>query len=98
MSRLTFILVLTIALFSCVQAQAQQPDSKPIRIGIIGLDTSHVTAFTKLLNDPNAKGDLAGLRVVAGFPGGSPDIASSRERIKGFNDTLRDKMQVEIGD
>ncbi len=81
-----------------LDARAQQPDSKPIRVGIIGLDTSHVTAFTKLLNDPNAKGDLAGLRVVAGFPGGSPDIASSRDRIKGFTDTLRDKMQVEIVD
>ena len=30
-----------------------------LRIGIIGLDTSHVVAFTKILNDPKATGPLA---------------------------------------
>ena len=40
------------------------------RIGMIGLDTSHVIAFTKQINDP--KNDY-GCKVVAGFPGGSPD-------------------------
>ncbi len=40
---------------------------KVFRIGMIGLDTSHVVAFTKLLNDP-AKG--YGCQVVAGYPGG----------------------------
>jgi hypothetical protein len=71
---------------------------KPLRVGIIGLDTSHVVAFTKVLNDPNAKGNLAGLRVVAAFPGGSPDIASSRDRIAGFTKTLRDQYHVEMVD
>ena len=46
----------------------------PIKIGIIGLDTSHVPAFTGLFNDPKAEGDLAGFKVVAGFPGGSQDV------------------------
>ncbi len=66
--------------------------------GIIGLDTSHVVAFTKLLNDPRAKGDLAGVRVVAAYPGGSPDIASSRDRLEGFTKTLREQYGVEIVD
>ena len=40
----------------------------------MGLDTSHVIAFTQMLNDPKAAGELARLKIVAGFPGGSPDI------------------------
>src|SRR5687767_10919589 len=48
-----------------------------LKIGIIGLDTSHVTAFTKALNDPQATADLAGCKVVAAYPKGSPDIESS---------------------
>jgi len=72
---------------------------KPLRAGIIGLDTSHVVAFTKLLNDPKAKGELAGLRVVAAFPGGSPDLPKlSTGRIPGFTKTLKETYGVEIVD
>ncbi len=63
-----------------------------LRAGIIGLDTSHVTAFTKLLNNPKNEGDLAGVRVVAAFPGGSQDVASSRDRLEGFTKHMRDKF------
>jgi len=68
-----------------------------LRAGIIGLDTSHAEAFTKLLNDPNAAGDLAGVHVVAAFPGGSPDIALSRDRVGPVTDQMR-AMGVEIVD
>lgn len=71
---------------------------KPLRVGIIGLDTSHVVAFTKVLNAPDAKGDMAGLRVVAAYPGGSSDVAASRDRVEGFTRQLRDVFQVEIVD
>ncbi len=71
---------------------------KPLRAGIIGLDTSHVVAFTKVLNDPDARGDLAGIRVVAAYPGGSPDVASSRDRVEGFTLRLREEFKVEIVD
>ena len=70
--------------------------AKPLRAGIIGLDTSHVTAFTKLLNAPDQKPELEGVRVVAAFPGGSPDIASSRDRVTGYTNELRDKFGVSI--
>jgi Oxidoreductase family, NAD-binding Rossmann fold len=75
-----------------------QPDgsSKPIRAGIIGLDTSHVTAFTQLLNAPSPKPEVAGVRVVAAYPGGSPDLPASRDRVAGFTQELRDKFGVEI--
>lgn len=76
-------------------AQAQDKRAPAIRAGMIGLDTSHVPAFTKLFN--NAKeGDLASIKVVAGYPGGT-DIPASRDRVKGFTEQLR-KMGVEIVD
>jgi predicted dehydrogenase len=63
------------------------------RIGIIGLDTSHVTAFTELLHNP-AKN--YGCKVVAGYPGGSPDIESSIGRVPEYTKTLKEKFGVEI--
>jgi len=71
-------------------------DPSPLRIGLIGMDTSHVPAFTKLFHDPVASGDLAGFRVVAGFPDGS-DTPMSRDRIEGFTNEARD-LGVEIVD
>lgn len=70
----------------------------PLRAGIIGLDTSHVVAFTRVLNGPKARGDLGGVRVVAAYPGGSPDVAASRDRVQGFTKQLRDEFQIEIVD
>src|SRR6266536_2406135 len=72
-------------------------EEKVMRIGIIGLDTSHVPAFTKIFNDPKATGDLAGFKVVVGFPGGSQDIPSSRDRVAKFTADLKG-MGVEIVD
>lgn len=68
---------------------------KVFRVGIIGLDTSHVPAFTKLMNDP-AK--AYGCKVVAGYSGGSPDIEASAGRVQKFTDQLRDELGVEIVD
>jgi predicted dehydrogenase len=69
-----------------------------IRIGIIGTDTSHVTAFTKLLNDKSDPGHIPGARVVAAFKGGSPDVDSSRTRVETFAAELKDKWGVEFVD
>ncbi len=91
----------TTALLSTLLATAPtvgQESPKPLRVGIIGLDTSHVVAFTNVLNNPKATGDLAGLKVVAAYPGGSPDVAASRDRVEGFTTQLRDKFGVEIVD
>ena len=67
-----------------------------IKVGIIGLDTSHVIEFTKILNDPSNPGHVAGARVVAGYPGGSPDVEASRTRIDKFTAELKTKYGVEI--
>jgi len=75
---------------------ARAADSAPLRAGMIGLDTSHVPAFAKIFDHPNATGDLAGVKVVAGYPGGT-DIPASRDRVKGFTEQLRG-MGIEIVD
>jgi hypothetical protein len=69
-----------------------------LRIGLIGLDTSHATAFTEILNNPQAKDHVPGAKVVAAFKGGSPDIESSITRVEGYTATLRDKHGVRIVD
>ena len=68
------------------------------KIGFIGLDTSHVVAFTELLNDPLNKWHVPGARVVVAWPGGSPDFPKSIDRVPGFTETLRDKHGVAIVD
>jgi predicted dehydrogenase len=71
--------------------------SKENRVGIIGLDTSHCIAFTKLLNAPDVASDLAGNRVVAAYPWGSRDIESSTSRIPEYTEEIK-KMGVKIVD
>jgi hypothetical protein len=80
---------------SVAQLSAQTPD---IRVGIIGTDTSHVTAFTRLLNDKDDPGHVAGARVVAAFKGGSADVDASRTRVDRFAQELKDKWGVEFVD
>ncbi len=58
------------------------------KLGIIGTDTSHATAFAKLLT-----GDT---KIVAAYKGGSPDIASSRTRVDNYAEELHTKYGVEI--
>ena len=77
-------------------AVAQEKQTE-LKAGIIGLDTSHAVAFTRLLNDPKAPAELANCRVVAAYPKGSPDIQSSVSRVPGYIEEVR-KLDVEIVD
>ncbi len=68
------------------------------RVGIIGLDTSHVTAVTSSLNVPKQGMDWKGYKVVAAYPTkGSADMKESIGRLAGFTDTVK-SMGVEIVD
>src|SRR6266702_691366 len=69
-----------------------------LRIGIIGCDTSHVTAFTENLNNPAAKDHVPGGKVVAAFKGGSQDIPESASRIEGYAKTLTEKYGLKLYD
>lgn len=72
--------LLIAALFTSVAVAAE----KQIRVGMIGLDTSHATAFTKLLNDPKHPDHIPGAKIVAAVPAVSRDIESSYARIDRF--------------
>ncbi|MBB5035514.1 Gfo/Idh/MocA family protein [Prosthecobacter vanneervenii] len=81
----------------CVAALVGTPlMADDLRIGIIGLDTSHSEQFTLRLNDPANPNHIPGARVVVAFPGGSPDIEESKTRVEGFTATVRDKFGVRI--
>jgi len=67
-----------------------------IRLGIVGTDTSHVIAFTQILNDPSDKYHVPGARVVAAYKGGSPDVETSRTRVDKYAQDLQAKWKVEI--
>lgn len=68
------------------------------RIGIIGLDTSHVVAFTKTINENSSDPAYEGFKVVAAYPTkGSADMPSSIDRLAGFTERLKG-MGVEIVD
>jgi predicted dehydrogenase len=88
--RFTTLLIATFSILGFLQAQAEE-----IKVGIIGLDTSHVIAFTKAFNDPKATGDLAVCRVVAAYPKGSPDIESSTSRVPKYIEEMTE-MGIEI--
>lgn len=68
----------------CVGLSAKEP----VKIGLIGLDTSHSTAFTELIND-SADPMAEGFRIVAAYPYGSRTIRSSAERIPGYTEAVR---------
>lgn len=60
-----------------------------IKIGIIGLDTSHSTAFTELLNGDSDDKFVKEFEVVAAYPYGSKTIQSSYERIPGYIEEVK---------
>jgi predicted dehydrogenase len=57
-------------------AESAEGLKTPIKTGIIGLD-AHGLPWTQIINNPKATGELADMKVVAAYPGGSPDIPAS---------------------
>ena len=84
-----------------IMASPHFPTSKPTDspadrpIGMIGLDTSHAPAFTKIFNDPEAAEDVAGFRITHAYPHGSRDIESSSSRIPKYTQEMQG-LGVEI--
>jgi predicted dehydrogenase len=76
-------------------AVAAEP-TLPLKAGIIGLD-AHARSWAKIFNNPEATGELADLTVVAGYPGGSPDIPQSMDLLEKGVAAFRE-MEIEIVD
>ena len=89
--------VLVALMIMSLPAFVSAEEPRELKVGIIGLDTSHAIAFTKELNNPEAKPDVANCRVVAVYPKGSPDIESSVSRVPDYIEQIK-KLDVEIVD
>ena len=96
MKRLNFLCVFLLAVM--IFTGAVFAEEKVIRLGMIGLDTSHVIAFTRILNDESNSNHIPGAKVVAGFKGGSPDIPSSANRVDNYTKQLQEEFGVTIYD
>lgn len=68
-----------------------------IRLGVIGLDTSHAPAFAKAMNERAVEAGKRPVRVVAAYPHGSSQIESSASRIPKFTEDFK-AMGIEIVD
>lgn len=82
-----------LVLVSCLTLAAFAAD---LRLGIVGTDTSHVIAFTKLLNDAANPEHITGARVVAAYKGGSSDLKDSYSRVDKYAAELADSWKVEM--
>lgn len=69
-----------------------------LRIGMIGLDTSHCGAIVNTLNYEDNAHHVTGGKIVGAFPGGTQLCAVSRDRVEKFTDEMRDKHGVALYD
>jgi len=87
------------ALLMSLPARGAEPAKSPewatkdLKAGIIGTDTSHVPAFTKLFNVTHPEWRI---KVVAAYKGGSPDLPTSADRVEKFAATIQKDYGVEI--
>jgi hypothetical protein len=79
-----------------VAATAVMLNAAEIKVGIVGTDTSHVVAFSKVLNDQSNPDYIPGVKIIAAYKGGSPDIESSASRVEGYAKELVEKWGIEI--
>lgn len=78
------IIVLSIcALFSCLAQDV-------VKVGIIGLDTSHSIAFTKMLNGSEDIDYVRKYEVIAAYPYGTTAIESAAKRIPEYTSQMKD--------
>lgn len=82
-------LLLTMSLLSATRAFGDD-----LKLGLVGCDTSHATAFTALLNDEKHPKHVAGARVVAAVKTFSADVPSSASRVDGYEKELKEKWGV----
>ena len=88
MKKLTGVLTVLIVV-ACAVATSYAADG-PFKLGVIGATTSHVPAFIKTINDPNAQELFQGFEIVGVFPGGVPDNPDSWDRVAGYTKDCED--------
>lgn len=75
---------------------APSPTARDLKLGVIGLDTSHVEALAATFNDPASPHAIPGTRITTAFPGGSPDFPLSWDRLPRYTELFRDRYEVTL--
>lgn len=91
-----FLAIVFVGLAGMMNIKADE-QSSTLRVGFIGLDSSHCIAFTELLQREGNAGDLAGVKIVAAYPGGNPEFPLSRDRVQGYTEKMK-SLGVQIVD
>lgn len=79
----TIVLLLSCLMMGSLSAQ------DVIKLGIIGLDTSHSPAFIKMINGKEAPEKFKKFKIVAAYPYGSTELELSKKRIPGYIDEAK---------
>lgn len=82
--------VLALFAMGATALRAEEKSPAPLRVGIIGCDTSHVPSFAKSILE-GKRPEIQGLKLVAAYPGGSDDFPPSRDRVQKFTADLREQ-------
>tara|TARA_B100000700_G_scaffold6400_1_gene6828 strand:- start:13924 stop:14931 length:1008 start_codon:yes stop_codon:yes gene_type:complete len=90
-------MLLAVMVVSVCSLQAVAEDAIALKVGMIGLDTSHSIAFTKVLNAADAAEEVSNCKVTIAYPYGSRKIESSYSRIPGYIDQMKE-MDVNIAE
>ncbi|QVL31598.1 Gfo/Idh/MocA family oxidoreductase [Telmatocola sphagniphila] len=89
-----YSLFVFLLLFTSTTQGAEKP---VVKLGIVGLDNYQALDFTSQFHNPKAPAELQGIRVVAAYPGGSPDIEESVQSLPKWVEGMK-KQGVEIFD
>jgi predicted dehydrogenase len=69
-----------------------------LKIGLVGLDTSHCIAFGKCFNKPGHADHVPGGQITLAFPGGSSDFELSHSRVGKFTEQMQHEFGVKIAE
>jgi predicted dehydrogenase len=90
-SRTSPLLLTLLLALACVATRADD-----LKLGMVGLDTSHATAFTELINRAEVPGHVPGGKVVAAFKASSADIPESVARLEEYTTKLPQEFGVKM--
>ncbi|RED64491.1 Gfo/Idh/MocA family protein [Cohnella phaseoli] len=77
---------------------ARSAGRRPLKLGIIGLDTSHVVAFAELLHDAAHPYHVPGAIIESAYSSVSPDFEMSYARVEGFTARMKEEFGVRLLD
>lgn len=74
------------------------PSQQELRLGMVGLDTSHSVEFARLLNHPGLADQVPGARITVAVQAFSSDMPMSVERVEAFTRSMENVHGVRLVD